>query len=199
MYFSDHYRRTVQESVVKEIYQMSLVRQILPRFPISTIRSSFGYGSSVFPQRGNEGKDRQIDLILITGWFIIRFIVRRITVMPVKFIGQYAIHAIEIKNKNSLVSPKKLKNKSFKDNPLEFHRQNLSLNKDDYSYFMKAKSADSISNWNSKATGLYFNQFVKTEFGELKYGVISTRDFIKDLTNWYHLYIAGRLHKPVKV
>ena len=90
-------------------------------------------------------------------------------------------------------------NKPHKDNPLEFHRQNLAKNKDDYSYFMKAKSADSISNWNSKATGLYFNQFVKTEFGELKYGVISTQDFIKDLTNWHHLYIAGRLHKPVKV
>ena len=89
--------------------------------------------------------------------------------------------------------------KPHKDNPLEFHRQNLAKNKDDYSYFMKAKSADSISNWNSKATGLYFNQFVKTEFGELKYGVISTQDFIKDLTNWHHLYIAGRLHKPVKV
>ena len=89
--------------------------------------------------------------------------------------------------------------KPRKDNPLEFHRQNLAKNKNDYSYFMKAKSADSISNWNSKATGLYFNQFVKTEFGELKYGVISTEDFIKDLTNWHHLYIAGRLHKPVKV
>ena len=49
--------------------KMSLVRQILPRFPISKIRTSFGYGSSVFPQRGNEGKDRQIDLILITGRF----------------------------------------------------------------------------------------------------------------------------------
>lgn len=129
---------------------MSLVKKILPRFPISTIRSSFGYGSSVFPQPGNEGKDRQIDLILIT------------------------------------------------DNPLEFHRQNLAKNKDDYSYFMKAKSADSIANWNSKATGLYFNQFVKTEFGELKYGVISTQDFINDLTKWHHLYVAGRLHKPVK-
>ena len=49
-----------------------------------------------------------------------------------------------------------------------------------------------------RASGIYFNQFVKTEFGELKYGIISTDDIIIDLTMWRHLYVAGRLHKPVK-
>ena len=180
---------------------MSLVRQILPRFPISKIRSSFGYGSSVFPQRGNEGKDRQIDLILITGRFRNYFVAaaqsKIETRQPITRRPESIISILIQYESYSMTHTRN--DKPHKDNPLEFHRQNLAKNKDDYSYFMKAKSADSISNWNSKATGLYFNQFVKTEFGELKYGVISTQDFIKDLTNWHHLYIAGRLHKPVKV
>ena len=44
---------------------MSLVRDLIKRFPLNHVRSSFGYGSSVFPQKGNDGKDRQIDMILI--------------------------------------------------------------------------------------------------------------------------------------
>ena len=130
---------------------MSIVRELITRFPTSSIRTAFGYGSSVFPQHGNTGNDRQIDMILIT------------------------------------------------DDLTDFHTKNLEINKADYSNFMARKSTQNIVQWNNKATGMFFNTFVKTDVGELKYGVISTEMAKKDLENWNYLYLAGRLHKPVKV
>ena len=72
-------------------------------------------------------------------------------------------------------------------------------NNGDYAPFMRNKNVDQIVTWNNKAAGLFFNAFVKTEFGELKYGVVSTENAMNDLQNWSHLYLSGRLHKPVKV
>ena len=80
-----------------------------------------------------------------------------------------------------------------------FHSENLKLNKSDYSNKMGRKSVNQIIDWNNKSAGLLFNPFVKTELGELKYGIISTEKAREDLETWSHLYLAGRLHKPVKV
>ena len=35
--------------------------------------------------------------------------------------------------------------------------------------------------------------------GQIKYGLISRTDLEADLINWTTLYLAGRLHKPVKI
>ena len=85
------------------------------------------------------------------------------------------------------------------DSPKDFHSENLLLNPSDYSYYMRSRGVENLVKWNGKATGLYFNPFVKTDIGELKYGLISTENAQLDLERWEHLYLAGRLHKPVKV
>ena len=53
------------ENLTGKCLEMSLVRELVRRFPLSPVRAAFGYGSSVFPQKGNDGKDRQIDMIRV--------------------------------------------------------------------------------------------------------------------------------------
>jgi translocator assembly and maintenance protein 41 len=45
--------------------------------------------------------------------------------------------------------------------------------------------------------GIYFNPFVRLNSQLIKYGVISRRSSVIDLTEWSSLYFAGRLQKPV--
>jgi len=46
---------------------------------------------------------------------------------------------------------------------------------------------------------MFFNTLVPFEDGLIKYGVMSRRAFLADALDWRHLYVAGRLHKPVKL
>lgn len=58
-----------------------------------------------------------------------------------------------------------------------------------------------LQNW---GPGVYFNALVdlKLPGGKCsllsKYGVVSTASVLDDLRTWRHLYLAGRIHKPVK-
>jgi mitochondrial translocator assembly and maintenance protein 41 len=47
--------------------------------------------------------------------------------------------------------------------------------------------------------GVYFNPFVEINGINLKYGVVSIDTLLRDLADWDTLYLAGRLHKPVKI
>lgn len=87
------------------------------------------------------------------------------------------------------------------DNPLEWHTDNLKNNKAHYSflrYFPDAAAAITTIQENYGAA-MYFNPYVELDQRLLiKYGTIKTSHLIGDLTNWDHLYVAGRLHKPVE-
>lgn len=47
--------------------------------------------------------------------------------------------------------------------------------------------------------GVYFNPFVTVNGTLIKYGVVNIDTLCTDLSEWSTLYLAGRLHKPVKI
>ncbi|XP_043934002.1 phosphatidate cytidylyltransferase, mitochondrial isoform X2 [Protopterus annectens] len=85
------------------------------------------------------------------------------------------------------------------DDPLSWHKINMQKNKKHYSVlrFMGPKQITNIQN--NYGAGVYYNTLVPCESQTIKYGVVSTKTLIEDLVHWKTLYIAGRLHKPVKI
>lgn len=82
-----------------------------------------------------------------------------------------------------------------------WHSLNFISNRDDYS-FLKVAGPELVALCQRRfGAKVYFNTLVPLpEPGALfKYGVVSERDLLEDLTEWRYLYFAGRLHKPVTV
>ncbi|KFA78702.1 hypothetical protein S40288_01600 [Stachybotrys chartarum IBT 40288] len=53
-----------------------------------------------------------------------------------------------------------------------------------------------VQNWGA---GVYFNPYIEVNGMLIKYGVTSIDSLVHDLSTWNNLYLAGRLHKPVKI
>lgn len=84
------------------------------------------------------------------------------------------------------------------DNGYEFHAENLKRNPRDYS-FMRFLGPKLIDEYQGYAANVYCNTLIPIDkHTTIKYGVIRTQDFSDDLNHWAHLYVAGRLHKPVE-
>ncbi|XP_069824926.1 phosphatidate cytidylyltransferase, mitochondrial isoform X2 [Dendropsophus ebraccatus] len=85
------------------------------------------------------------------------------------------------------------------DDPITWHTMNLMQNRSHYS-LLKYLGPKRISNIQNKyGAGVYYNTLVPCDGKVIKYGVVSTDTLINDLLHWRTLYIAGRLHKPVKI
>lgn len=85
------------------------------------------------------------------------------------------------------------------NNPSAWHEANLKHNPSHYSglkYFGHNFVSQYQQNFGAK---VYYNPLVPIDDVWIKYGVIGTTDLITDLLEWSHLYIAGRLHKPVEI
>lgn len=85
------------------------------------------------------------------------------------------------------------------DDAYEFHKENLKMNPDHYKGLAKFFGPSYLSLiTEGYFPGLFF-PFVELAPGiKGKYGVVPRWAFEKDLKTWRYLFIAGRLHKPVR-
>lgn len=82
--------------------------------------------------------------------------------------------------------------------PAHFHSLNMRQNPQHYSS-LRYFGSSFISKFQEVGAGVYFNPFAEINGHEVKYGVISMENLLKDLATWNTFYIAGRMQKPVKI
>lgn len=91
------------------------------------------------------------------------------------------------------------------DDPVEWHRANLEANTMDYAWMPRRAGPEFITHLQDNfGAGLYYNTLVPIQLDDgteqmIKYGVMDVANLLSDLNEWSTLYVAGRMHKPVKV
>jgi mitochondrial translocator assembly and maintenance protein 41 len=160
-----------QHMIINEEFKEAL-RQILWKFK-APIRYAFAYGSGVFTQKGSQSSPSS-----------------RSTLHPhppgaitkVQDGGQKMIDFIF--------------GVSYSQH---WHSLNLQEHRDHYSAVGSLGSYAVSKLQDSFGAGLYFNPYVTVNGTLIKYGVVNLDTLCRDLSEWDTLYLAGRLHKPVKI
>jgi mitochondrial translocator assembly and maintenance protein 41 len=80
-----------------------------------------------------------------------------------------------------------------------FHSLNLTRHRDHYSFLGSLGSG--VVSWvqDRFGAGIYYNTYITVNGVLIKYGVVNLNTLYRDLSDWDTLYLAGRLHKPVKI
>ncbi|KAI5868333.1 mitochondrial matrix Mmp37 [Durotheca rogersii] len=149
------------------------LRQLLWRFR-APIRYAFAYGSGVFPQS--------------TG--------STATEAEVKAVHPRAPLAVQRAQDGS---PKMIDFIFGVSHTQHWHSLNLMQHRDHYSMLGSLGSAAVTAVQDKWGAGVYFNPYVTIDGILIKYGVVNINTLCRDLAEWDTLYVAGRLHKPVKI
>lgn len=80
-----------------------------------------------------------------------------------------------------------------------WHSLNLAQHRDHYSGLGSLGSGAVSYVQDRMGAGVYFNTHIVVNGTLIKYGVVNMDTLSRDLTEWDTLYLAGRLHKPVKI
>ncbi|CDS03294.1 hypothetical protein LRAMOSA00696 [Lichtheimia ramosa] len=83
--------------------------------------------------------------------------------------------------------------------PGHWHALNMQQNPHHYSSVRMLGSSTVSMLQEKMGAGVYFNPYVEVNGMMIKYGVVSIDRLCKDLIDWETLYLAGRMHKPVKI
>ncbi|OTB06448.1 hypothetical protein M426DRAFT_20902 [Hypoxylon sp. CI-4A] len=150
-----------------------VLRQLLWRFR-APIRYAFAYGSGVFPQsKGGTATEAEI-----------------------KAVHPRAPVAVQ---KAQDGSPKMIDFIFGVSFTQHWHSLNLMQHRDHYSMLGSLGSGAVAHVQDKWGAGVYFNPYVTVDGIQIKYGVVNIDTLCRDLSEWDTLYLAGRLHKPVKI
>ncbi|ORY64841.1 mitochondrial matrix Mmp37-domain-containing protein [Pseudomassariella vexata] len=149
------------------------MRQLLWKFR-APIRYAFAYGSGVFPQsQGDKATESEF-----------------------KAVHPNAPVAVQRAQKSS---PKMIDFIFGVSHTQHWHSLNLMQHRNHYSALGSLGSGAVSAVQDKWGAGVYFNTYVTIEGITIKYGVVTLETLKRDLREWDTLYLAGRLHKPVKI
>ncbi|KAG8904451.1 Mitochondrial translocator assembly and maintenance protein 41 [Tulasnella sp. 403] len=80
-----------------------------------------------------------------------------------------------------------------------WHSINMAQNPSHYPLTARLAGASAISRFQHLSPGIWFNAFVPLKGATIKYGVTSIDNLTSDLLTWETLYLAGRMHKPIRI
>ncbi|EED22298.1 conserved hypothetical protein [Talaromyces stipitatus ATCC 10500] len=158
-----------QHMVINEEFKEAL-RQILWKFR-APIRYAFAYGSGVFSQTATAGSESD----------------------PGHPAPPPAIQNVQ-QGKGKMID--------FifgVSHTQHWHSLNLQEHRDHYSALGSLGSGAVSAVQDKWGAGVYFNPFVTVNGTLIKYGVVNIDTLCRDLSQWDTMYLAGRLHKPVKI
>ncbi|KAL3427525.1 hypothetical protein PVAG01_01034 [Phlyctema vagabunda] len=151
------------------------LRQVLWKFK-APIRYAFAYGSGVFPQSKDVGASS--------------------TSSSRTSIHKNAPPAVQDAQGGT---PKMIDFIFGVSYTQHWHSLNLAEHRDHYSSVGSLGSAAVSAVQDKWGAGVYFHPYVTVNGTLIKYGVVNLDTLCRDLSEWDTLYIAGRLHKPVKI
>lgn len=170
-----------QHMLINEEFKEAL-RQVLWQFR-APIRYAFAYGSGVFPQDGGRPPASSAAATAAAAS------------------GTGAIHpaapeAVKTMQRGGGKMIDFIFGVSYSQH---WHDLNLHQHRDHYSGLGSLGSYAVSQVQDRWGAGIYFNPYVTVNGTLIKYGVVNIDTLCRDLRDWDTLYLAGRLHKPVKI
>lgn len=83
--------------------------------------------------------------------------------------------------------------------PAHFHSINMHQHPSHYPLYSRMLGSSYISKVQEISPGVWFNPYVTMNGVTIKYGVTTVDNLCADLLNWRTLYLAGRMHKPLRI
>ncbi|GJQ12809.1 hypothetical protein GpartN1_g4600.t1 [Galdieria partita] len=87
------------------------------------------------------------------------------------------------------------------EDSFQWHQENMKRNPSHYAFIPKAVGPKLTSSVQTCKVGVpvLYNTLVPFQSGLMKYGCVAFADLLEDLQSWKYLFLAGRLHKPVRM